>query len=173
MADLIAQIEKDIKDLKIKASRQNVGVVTEIGDGVARIEGLSDVQYSELIDFGSGVYGLALNLEQYSVGAVIFGDFTKVKEGDLVKTTGKILQVPVGEELVGRVVDALGSPIDGKGAIKAKGRYPVEKIAPGVITRQSVNTPQQAGIKAIDAMIPIGRGRRELFIGDRSTGKTP
>ncbi|MBU1032274.1 F0F1 ATP synthase subunit alpha [Patescibacteria group bacterium] len=177
MADLVNKIEKEIKDLKLSAQRQNSGIVTEIGDGVAKIEGLSDVQYSELIDFGpstgSGrVQGLVLNLEQYSVGAVIFGDFTKVKEGDKVKTTGKILQVPVGEGLVGRVVDALGFPIDGKGAIKAKDRYPVEKIAPGVISRQSVNTPLQTGIKAIDAMIPIGRGQRELIIGDRGTGKT-
>ncbi|MBI2019732.1 F0F1 ATP synthase subunit alpha [Candidatus Daviesbacteria bacterium] len=172
MADLIADIENQIKGLKLKAQRQNVGIVTEIGDGVARIEGLSDVQYSELIDFGKGVSGLALNLEQYNVGAVIFGDFTKVKQGDQVKTTGKVLQVPVGEALVGRVVDALGNPIDGKGLIKAKGYYPVEKIAPGVITRQGVNTPLQTGIKAIDAMIPVGRGQRELIIGDRNTGKT-
>lgn len=177
MADLVNEIEKEIKGLKLAIQKQNVGVVTEIGDGVARIEGLSGVQYSELIDFGpstgSGdVYGLALNLEQYNVGAVIFGDFTKVKEGDLVKTTGKVLQVPVGEVLVGRVVDALGFPIDGKGAIKAKDHYPVEKIAPGVVTRQSVNTPLQTGIKAIDSMIPIGRGQRELIIGDRNTGKT-
>ncbi|MDD5415984.1 MAG: F0F1 ATP synthase subunit alpha [Candidatus Daviesbacteria bacterium] len=172
MADLIADIENQIKGLKLKAQRENAGVVTEIGDGVARIEGLSDVQYSELIDFGNGIYGLALNLEQYNVGAVIFGDFTKVKEGDKVKTTSTVLQVPVGKELIGRVVDALGNPIDGKGVIKVKDHYPVEKIAPGVITRQSVNTPLQTGIKAIDAMIPIGRGQRELIIGDRNTGKT-
>lgn len=172
MTQLIDQIESEIKGLKLKSQRQNVGVVSEIGDGVARIEGLSDVQYSELIDFGKGIYGLALNLEQYSVGAVIFGDFTEVKEGDLVKTTGQILQVPVGEELIGRVVDPLGSPLDGKESIKTKNRYPVEKIAPGVITRQSVNTPLQTGIKAIDSMIPIGRGQRELIIGDRNTGKT-
>ncbi|MDZ4209718.1 MAG: F0F1 ATP synthase subunit alpha [Candidatus Curtissbacteria bacterium] len=172
MADLVNQIEKEIKGLKFKAQKQNVGVVSEIGDGVARIEGLSDVQYSELIDFGKGVFGLALNLEQYNVGAVIFGDFTKIKEGDLVKTTGEILQVPVGEGLIGRVVDALGAPIDGKGPIKTKQKYPVEKIAPGVITRKSVDTPLQTGIKAIDSMIPVGRGQRELIIGDRNTGKT-
>lgn len=172
MADFIQQIEKEIKGLKLKAQRQNVGVVTEIGDGVARIEGLSDVQYSELIDFGKGVMGLALNLEQYSVGAVIFGDYTKIKEGAEVKTTGQILQVPVGDGLIGRVVDALGNPIDGKGSVKSSKKYPVEKIAPGVITRQSVNTPLQTGIKAIDSMIPIGRGQRELIIGDRNTGKT-
>lgn len=139
---------------------------------MARIEGLSDAQSSELLNFGDGIYGLALNLEQYSVGAVIFGDFTKVKEGQEVKTTGQILEIPVGEALLGRVVNALGEPIDGKAAIKAKAKYPVEKIAPGVITRQSVNTPLQTGIKAIDAMIPIGRGQRELIIGDRNTGKT-
>lgn len=172
MSDLINQIENEIKGLKLKAQKQNTGVVTEVGDGVARIEGLSDVKYSELLDFGKGVSGLALNLEQYNVGAVIFGDFTKVKEGNQVNTTGKILQVPVGESLIGRVVDALGSPIDGKGAIKAKDYYPVEKIAQGVIARQGVNTPLQTGIKAIDSMIPVGRGQRELIIGDRSTGKT-
>lgn len=172
MADLIQQIEKEIQGLKLKAQKQNVGVVTEVGDGVAKIEGLSEVQYSELIEFPGKIFGLALNLEQYSVGAVIFGDFTRIKEGMQVKTTGEILQVPVGDELIGRVVDALGNPIDGKGAIKTKLKYPVEKIAPGVITRQGVNTPLQTGIKAIDAMIPIGRGQRELIIGDRSTGKT-
>jgi len=172
VADLVAQIEKEISGLKLKASKQNVGVVSEIGDGVARIEGLSDVQYSELIDFGKGVSGLALNLEQYNVGAIIFGDYTKIKEGQEVKTTGQILQVPVGEGLIGRVVDALGLPIDGKGPIESSAKYPVEKIAPGVITRQSVNTPLQTGIKAIDAMIPIGRGQRQLIIGDRNTGKT-
>src|SRR3989338_7341465 len=127
MADVMSVIEKEIKGLKLKAQKENVGTVTEIGDGVARIEGLSDVKYSELLDFGKGVFGLALNLEQYNVGAVIFGDFTKVKEGDTVKTTGQILQVPVGEALIGRVVDALGSPIDGKGAIKSSKKYPVEK----------------------------------------------
>ena len=172
MADLISQIESEIKGLKLKSQKQNVGRVIEIGDGVARIEGLSDVQSSELLDFGFGVSGLALNLEQYNVGAVIFGDFTKIKEGMEVKTTGRVLEVPVGEGLIGRVVDGLGNPIDGKGPIKAKDHYPVEKIAPGVITRQSVNTPLQTGIKAIDALIPIGRGQRELIIGDRNTGKT-
>ncbi|MBI2017882.1 F0F1 ATP synthase subunit alpha [Candidatus Daviesbacteria bacterium] len=170
--DIISKIERDIKELKFKAQKQNVGYVSEIGDGVAKIDGLSDVQYSELLDFGSGVRGLALNLEQYSVGAVIFGDYTKIKEGAEVKTTGKILEVPVGEALVGRVVNGLGEPIDGKGAIKASAKYPVEKIATGVISRQSVNTPLQTGIKAIDSMIPIGRGQRQLIIGDRNTGKT-
>lgn len=179
MATVVDQIEKEILGLKLKSQKQNVGIVTEVGDGIARIEGLSDVQSSELIDFGSprgeagkGLYGLALNLEQYNVGAVILGDTTLVKEGDEVKTTGQVLQIPVGDGLIGRVVDPLGNPIDGKGPIKSKDKYPVEKIAPGVITRQSVNTPLQTGIKAIDAMIPIGRGQRELIIGDRNTGKT-
>lgn len=170
--DLISKIEQEIKGLKLTTKRQNIGVVQEVGDGVAKIEGLSDVQYSELLDFGKGIYGLALNLEQYSVGAVIFGDFTKVKEGMEVKTTGRVLSVPVGEGLIGRVVDTLGEPLDGKGPIKTKDHYPVEKIAPGVVTRQPVNTPIQTGIKAIDALIPIGRGQRELIIGDRNTGKT-
>jgi len=172
MADFLAQIEKDIKGLKLKAEKQNVGTVVEIGDGIARIEGLSDVQASELLDFGNGVTGLALNLEQYNVGAVIFGDYTQVKEGTMVKTTGKVLEVPVGEQLIGRVLNGLGEPIDGKGALKTKTSYPVEKVAPGVITRESVKVPLQTGIKAIDALIPIGRGQRELIIGDRNTGKT-
>lgn len=172
MADLIAQIEKDLHGLKLTAQKQKIGVVVEVGDGVARIEGLSDVAYSELLDFGQGVSGLALNLENYNVGAVLFGDYTKVKQGTEVRSTGRILEVPVGEGLIGRVVNGLGEPIDGKGPIKAKTYYPVEKIASGVVTRQSVNTPLQTGIKAIDALIPIGRGQRELIIGDRNTGKT-
>lgn len=172
MPDIIADIEKQIQGIKLKASKQNIGTVIEVGDGIARIEGLSEVKSSELLDFGKGVFGLALNLEQYNVGAVIFGDFTKVKEGDTVKSTGQVLQIPVGEALIGRVVNALAEPIDGKGAIKSSKKYPVERIASGVITRQSVNTPLQTGIKAIDSMIPIGRGQRELIIGDRNTGKT-
>ncbi len=172
MADLISQIESEIKGLKLKAQRQNTGTIVEVGDGVCRIEGLSQVAYSEILDFGEGIYGLALNLEQYNVGAIIFGDFTKIKEGREVKTTGRILEVPVGEALIGRVVNALGEPLDGKGPVKAKTHYPVEKIAPSVVTRQPVNTPVQTGIKAIDALIPIGRGQRELIIGDRNTGKT-
>jgi F-type H+-transporting ATPase subunit alpha len=172
MANIIEDIEKDIKNLKLKASKQNVGVVTEVGDGIARVEGLSQVQSSELLDFGKGIFGLALNLEEYNVGAVIFGDYTQVKEGQEVKTTGRVLEVPVGEEMIGRVVDPLGQPLDGKGPIKTKKMYPVEKIAPGVITRKSVTVPLQTGIKAIDGMIPVGRGQRELIIGDRNTGKT-
>lgn len=172
MADILETIQKEISDLKISTAKTNVGTVVEVGDGIVRIEGLSQVQVSEMIDFGCGVFGLALNLEQYSVGAVVLGDFTKINEGDQVQTTGKILQVPAGEELIGRVVDGLGSPIDGKGPIKTKTSYPVEKIASGVITRQGVTVPLQTGIKAIDALIPIGRGQRELIIGDRNTGKT-
>ena len=172
MNNLITEIENQIKQLKTAAVVENVGTVVEVGDGIARIEGLSNVQMSELIEFPGGVFGLALNLEQYSVGAIILGDFTKVKEGDEVKTTGRLLQVPVGEELIGRVVDALGNPLDGKGPVKSKLSYPVEKVAPGVITRKSVSVPLQTGIKAIDALIPIGRGQRELIIGDRNTGKT-
>ena len=172
MADLIKNIENQIKKMEVKSTKDNVGRVVELGDGIARIEGLSDVQASELIAFPNGVFGLALNLEQYNVGAVILGDFTLIKEGDEVKTTGQVLQVPVGDAFVGRVVDALGNPIDGKGPIKTKERYPVEKVAPGVITRESVKVPLQTGIKAIDALIPIGRGQRELIIGDRNTGKT-
>lgn len=172
MANIVTEIENEIKGLKLKATKENVGTVIEVGDGIARIEGLSDVQASELVEFESGVTGLALNLESYNVGAVIFGDNSSVKQGDSVKTTGKILQVPVGEGMIGRVVNALGEPIDGKGKIKADKSYPVEKIAPGVITRQSVSVPLQTGIKSIDALIPIGRGQRELIIGDRNTGKT-
>ncbi len=172
MADLIKDIENQIKGLQLKATKENIGIVTEVGDGIARIEGLSGCQESELLDFGQGIFGMALNLEKYNVGAVIFGDFTKIKQGSIVKTTGQILEVPVGDAFVGRVVDALGRPIDGKGPIKFSKKYPVEKIAPGVITRQSVTTPLQTGIKAIDALIPIGRGQRELIIGDRNTGKT-
>jgi len=172
MADFIAQVEKQIKDLKTTSVKENVGKVVEVGDGIARIDGLSEVQSSELIEFPNKIYGLALNLEQYSVGAIILGDFTKIKEGDEVKTTGKLLEVPVGDELIGRVVDALGNPIDGKGPIKSKISYPVEKVASGVISRQGVTVPLQTGIKAIDALIPIGRGQRELIIGDRNTGKT-
>ncbi len=172
MANIVSEIEQEIKGLKIKAQKENVGKVTEVGDGIARIEGLSDVQSSELIEFESGVTGMALNLETYNVGAVVFGENTSVKEGDSVKTTGKILQVPVGDAVIGRVVNALGEPIDGKGKIKSDVNYPIEKIAPGVITRQSVSVPLQTGIKSIDALIPIGRGQRELIIGDRNTGKT-
>jgi F-type H+-transporting ATPase subunit alpha len=172
MSTLLQEIEAQISGLKTSVARQNVGLVREISDGVAKIEGLTDAMLNEMIDFGGGVTGLALNLEETEVGAIILGDYTSVKEGQEVRTTGKLLQVPVGQGMLGRVVNALGQPIDGKGPSKAETTYPVEKIAPGIIKRRSVNQPVQTGIMAIDAMIPIGRGQRELIIGDRSTGKT-
>lgn len=172
MSNLLQDIEAQIAGAKTSVSKQNVGTVREIGDGVAKIEGLADAIYNEMLDFGNGVVGLALNLEETVVGAVILGDYTSIKEGQEVKTTGKLLQVPVGKGLLGRVVDCLGRPVDAKGPIKADTHYPVEKIAPGIIKRKSVSQPVQTGIMAIDAMIPIGRGQRELIIGDRSTGKT-
>jgi F-type H+-transporting ATPase subunit alpha len=172
MSDLLQEIESSISKIKSSAQKQNVGVVREISDGVAKIEGLTDVMLSEMIEFPGGIFGLALNLEETEVGAVILGDFSSIKEGDQVKTTGRLLQVPVGKELLGRVVNALGEPLDGKGPIKSQVNYPVEKIAAGIIKRKSVSQPVQTGIMSIDAMIPIGRGQRELIIGDRSTGKT-
>jgi F-type H+-transporting ATPase subunit alpha len=172
MSNLLQEIEAQIAGAKIATARQNIGVVREIGDGVAKIEGLTDTMLNEMLDFGDGIIGLALNLEETEVGAIILGDYTKLKEGSEVRTTGKLLQVPVGKGLLGRVVNALGQPIDGKGPIQETAFYPVEKIAPGIIRRKSVSQPVQTGIMAIDAMIPIGRGQRELIIGDRSTGKT-
>jgi len=172
MSSLLEEIEAQISSAKSAVAKQNVGVVREIGDGVAKIEGLTDTMLNEMLDFGSGITGIALNLEETEVGAIILGDYTKIKEGDEVRTTGKLLQVPVGKGLLGRVVNALGQPIDGKGAIKNETFYPVEKIAPGIVRRKPVSQPVQTGIMAIDAMIPIGRGQRELIIGDRSTGKT-
>ena len=172
MSNLLQEIEAQIAGVKTDTARQNVGVVREIGDGVARIEGLTDAMLNEMLDFGKGVTGLALNLEETEVGAIILGDYTKIAEGDEVRTTGKLLQVPVGKGLLGRVVNSLGQPVDGKGPVKSDVAYPVEKIAPGIIRRKSVSQPVQPGIMAVDAMIPIGRGQRELIIGDRSTGKT-
>src|SRR5271154_4649758 len=172
MSNLLQEIEAQISGAKTATDKQNVGVVREIGDGVAKIEGLTDTMLNEMLDFGNGVTGLALNLEETEVGAIILGDYTKIKEGQEVRTTGKLLQVPVGKGLLGRVVNVLGQPLDGKGPIKETAFYPVEKIAPGIIRRKSVNQPVQTGIMAIDAMIPIGRGQRELIIGDRATGKT-
>ncbi len=172
MSNLLQEIEAQISGAKAAVAKQNVGVVREIGDGVAKIEGLTDTMLNEMLDFGNGITGIALNLEETEVGAIILGDYTEIKEGDEVRTTGKLLQVPVGKGLLGRVVNALGQPIDGKGPIKAEASYPVEKIAPGIVRRKSVSQPVQTGIMAIDAMIPIGRGQRELIIGDRSTGKT-
>src|SRR5438132_2934497 len=173
MADLLEELEAQIAGVKATtAAKQNVGVIREIGDGVARVEGLTDAMLNEMIDFGHGITGLALNLEETEVGVIILGDYTQLEEGDEVLTTGKLLQVPVGKGLLGRVVDTLGQPVDGKGPVKSDVAYPVEKLAPGIIRRQSVSQPVQTGIMPIDAMIPIGRGQRELIIGDRSTGKT-
>src|SRR6266850_4303514 len=172
MATLLQEIESQIAGVKTATEKQNVGTVREIGDGVAKIEGLTRAKLNEMLDFGNGVTGLALNLEQTEVGAIILGDYAKVNEGYEVRATGKLLQVPVGKGLLGRVVNMLGEPLDGKGPIQSEVAYPVEKIAPGIIRRRSVSQAVQTGIIAIDAMIPIGRGQRELIIGDRSTGKT-
>src|SRR5664279_455191 len=172
MSSILQEIESQIAGVKTSVMKQNVGVVREIGDGVAKVEGLSDAMYNEMLDFGDGVTGLVLNLEETEVGAIILGDYTGIKEGQEVRTTGKVLQVPVGMGLLGRVVNTLGQPVDDKGPLQTDKTYPVEKIAPGIIRRKSVSQPVQTGIMAIDAMIPIGRGQRELIIGDRSTGKT-
>src|SRR6516162_25071 len=172
MADLLNEIKAQIAGAKMTAAKQNVGVIREVGDGVAKIEGLSDAMLNEMIDLSNGVTGLALNLDETEVGVVILGDYTQLKEGGEARTTGKLLQVPVGKGLLGRVVNLLGEPIDGKGPIRSDKTYPVEKTAPGIIRRRSVNQPVQTGIMPIDAMIPIGRGQRELIIGDRGTGKT-
>src|SRR6201993_2881555 len=172
MNTILQELEATISGLKTDTTRSNVGIVRESGDGVAKIEGLSDVMLNEMIEFPGGLYGIALNLEETEVGAIIVGDYTEVREGTEVRTTGRLLSVPVGKGLLGRVVDALGQPIDGKGPVKSDLTYPVEKIAPGIIKRRSVSVPVQTGILPIDAMIPIGRGQRELIIGDRATGKT-
>ncbi len=171
-AEISSIIKEQIKGFEAGAADANVGSIISVADGVAIIHGLSDAMAGEMLEFPGNTMGMVLNLEEDSVGAVIFGEYTHLKEGDQVKCTGKIFSVPVGPELKGRVVNALGQPIDGKGPINAKLEDPVEKIAPGVIERKSVDQPLQTGIKAIDAMIPIGRGQRELIIGDRQTGKT-
>ncbi len=165
-------LKSRIEGLSVSTDVRTQGTVVAVTDGITRIHGLSDVMQGEMLEFPNNVYGLALNLERDSVGAVILGEYTSISEGDPVKTTGRILEVPVGPELLGRVVDTLGNPIDGKGPINAKETDVIEKVAPGVIARQSVDEPLQTGIKAIDAMVPIGRGQRELIIGDRQTGKT-
>ncbi len=169
---IIETLTKQIAQFKSDANVEHVGTVLEIGDGVAKISGLSTVMAGEMLDFGNDVMGVALNLEEDFVGAIILGDYRLVTQGATVKTTGRILEVPVGEGMIGRVVNTLGEPIDGKGPIKSTAKYPLEKIAPRVITREPVTVPLQTGIKAIDGMIPIGRGQRELIIGDRQTGKT-
>ncbi len=172
MSTVLEQIEQQIAKLSSKAVRKNTGVIRTVADGVAKIDGLSDVVYNEMVQFPGGAVGIALNLEQDEVGCVVLGDVSGLKEGDEVQTTGKLLSIPVGKGLLGRVVDALGNPIDGKGPITSTATYPVEKIAPGIIERKSVSQPLFTGIMAIDSMIPIGRGQRELIIGDRGTGKT-
>ncbi len=170
--DIASVIRQQIEQFGTTVSAVNVGTVVEVGDGIARIHGLAGAKYNELLEFPNGIIGLALNLEEDSVGAIILGGYSKIKEGNEVKSTGRIVEVPVGEGLIGRVVSSLGQPIDGKGPVNYTKTFPVERIAPNVVTRTSVNTPVQTGIKAIDSIIPIGRGQRELIIGDRSTGKT-
>jgi F-type H+-transporting ATPase subunit alpha len=172
MADVLREIEVQIAGARAAAARQNVGIIREIGDGVARVEGLADAMLNEMLDLGHGITGLALDLDETEVGVIVLGDYTQLEEGDEVRATGKLLQVPVGKGLLGRVVNTLGEPLDGKGPVKSEVSYPVEKIAPGVIRRKPISQPVQTGIMPIDAMIPIGRGQRELIIGDRSTGKT-
>ena len=172
-ASEISQLIKErIENFEASSEARDVGTVIGVTDGIVRIHGLADARYGEMLEFPQNTFGMALNLEQDSVGAVVLGDYKHISEGDPVKTTGRILEVPVGRELLGRVVDALGNPIDGKGPIDAKQTSPLEKIAPGVIARKSVDQPVQTGLKSIDSMVPIGRGQRELIIGDRQTGKT-
>ncbi len=171
-SEISGLLKKKIEGFDIDTEVKTEGTIVSLADGIARIHGLSNVMQGEMIEFPNNLYGLALNLEQDSVGAVILGQYESLSQGDICKCTGRILEVPVGEGLLGRVVDALGNPIDGKGEIKASGSEPIEKIAPGVIERQSVSQPVQTGLKSIDAMVPVGRGQRELIIGDRQTGKT-
>jgi F-type H+/Na+-transporting ATPase subunit alpha len=170
--NIVEQLKNKIANFTTGVKIEHVGTVLEVGDGVARVSGLSQAASMEMLDFGNGIFGVALNLEENLIGSIILGDYTKINAGDTVRSTGRILSVPVGEALIGRTVSALGEPKDGKGPVTSDKFYPVEKIAPGVITRQSVKQPVQTGIKAIDALIPIGRGQRELIIGDRQTGKT-
>ena len=165
-------IKKRIENLDVSSDAQNEGTIVSVADGIVLIHGLADVMYGEMIEFPGGIYGIALNLERDSVGAVVMGPYQDLQEGTKVKSSGRILEVPVGRGLLGRVVNTLGAPIDGKGAIEADGYEAVEKIAPGVIERQSVDQPIQTGYKSVDSMIPVGRGQRELVIGDRQTGKT-
>jgi F-type H+-transporting ATPase subunit alpha len=172
-ASEISQLIKErIENFESSAEARDVGTVIGVTDGIVRIHGLADARYGEMLEFPGNTFGMALNLERDSVGAVVLGDYKHISEGNTVKTTGRILEVPVGEAMLGRVVDALGSPIDGKGPIKTSQTSPIEKVAPGVIERKSVDQPVQTGLKAIDSMVPIGRGQRELIIGDRQTGKT-
>ena len=171
-AEVSDLIKKKIESFDVGVEARTEGTIVSLTDGIARIHGLSDVMQGEMIEFPGNTFGLALNLERDSVGAVIMGEYGHIGEGDTVKCTGRILEVPVGRALLGRVVNSLGQPIDGKGPIESEGTSPIEKVAPGVITRKSVGQPVQTGLKSIDAMVPIGRGQRELIIGDRQTGKT-
>lgn len=170
--DIVSVIKEQIAQFGLPISVTNVGTVIEVGDGIARIYGLSEVAYNELLQFPYGITGIALNLEEDNVGAVVLGDCSKIKEGDEVRATGRVIEIPVGDEIIGRVVNPLGQPLDGKGAIRATKTRPIERVAPDVTKREPVNTPLMTGIKAIDSMIPIGRGQRELIIGDRFTGKS-
>ena len=170
--DIASALRQQIESFDRPSEAVNVGTVVEAGDGIARVFGLSGVMSSEILEFSNGVHGLALNLEEDTVGAVIMGPYENIKEGDEVQGTGRVMSVPIGTELIGRVVNSLGQPVDGKGPINTAETSVIEKVAPGVVTRESVNVPLQTGIKAIDSMIPIGRGQRELIIGDRQTGKT-
>jgi F-type H+-transporting ATPase subunit alpha len=171
-SEISSLIKERIENFEASAEARDVGTVIGVTDGIVRIHGLADSRYGEMLEFPGNTFGMALNLEQDSVGAVVLGDYKHISEGDTVKTTGRILEVPIGRELLGRVVDALGTPIDGKGPLNATETAPIEKVAPGVIERKSVDQPVQTGLKSIDAMVPIGRGQRELIIGDRQTGKT-
>ncbi len=170
--DIVSILKQQIEQFGTAVTMVDVGTVIEVGDGIARIHGLASAKYNELLQFPNDIIGIALNLEEDSVSSVVLGDYTGIKEGDEVKCTGRIAEVPVGEAMIGRVVDPLGRPIDGKGAIKTDKVRPIERVAPNVVLRASVDTPVQTGIKAVDSMFPIGRGQRELIIGDRSTGKT-
>ena len=170
--EISSVIKEQIKNYKQKLETSDVGTVIQVADGIARIHGLENAMQGELLEFPGEVYGMILNLEEDNVGAVLLGDTSSINEGDIVKTTGRVVEVPVGDAMLGRVVNALGQPVDGKGPISTTKTRPVERVASGVISRKSVDTPLQTGIKAIDAMVPIGRGQRELIIGDRQTGKT-
>src|SRR5262249_35513961 len=172
-AEEISKIIRDqIGSYAVDVDVAEVGTIVSVGDGIARVHGVEKTMAGEMLEFPHGIYGIALNLEEESVGAGLLGDYTRVREGDTVKRTGRIISVPVGPEMIGRVVNALGQPIDGKGPIVSKQTAPIERIAPGVVDRSPVKEPMQTGLKAIDAMVPIGRGQRELIIGDRQTGKT-
>ncbi|MCX6789060.1 MAG: F0F1 ATP synthase subunit alpha, partial [Candidatus Gribaldobacteria bacterium] len=169
---LVESLKNQLSDYRSQSQVENVGYVVELGDGVAKVNGLSQAMSLEMVAFPNDIFGVVLNLEEDLAGVIILGDYRQIKEGDMVKTTGRVLEVPVGEELIGRVINPLGVPLDEKGSLKLKNFYPVEKIAPRVIEREPVKISLQTGIKAIDAIIPIGRGQRELIIGDRQTGKT-